>query len=91
MAARRKNVVGVNVRKRRVAAGLSQDALAARLQAAGWDLSRAGLSKVEAGLRLVIDAEVMVLSRVLRVAPEALFEGASSRVILSVARQGQGG
>ena len=33
---------------------------------AGWDLSRAGLSKIEARLRRVNDAELVVLARVLK-------------------------
>ena len=58
------NLVGPVVRKLRMEAGLSQEALAARLQVAGWDLSRGGLSKIEARLRRVNDAEVLVLARV---------------------------
>jgi len=85
-----KNIVGANVRKRRVAAGMSQDMLAAHLQTAGWDLSRAGLSKIEAGLRLVIDAEVMVLSKVLRCTPLELLAGVSPRSVIKVVRQGRG-
>ena len=72
MASQQKNIVGPQVRRLRVAGGLSQEALASRLQIAGWDLSRAGLSKIEAGLRLVIDAEVVVLARVLGVALDDL-------------------
>lgn len=60
------NLVGPVVRKLRMDAGLSQEALAARLQVAGWDLSRAGLSKIEARLRRVNDAELLVLARVLK-------------------------
>ncbi len=85
-----KNIVGANVRKRRVAAGMSQEALAAHLQTAGWDLSRAGLSKVEAGLRLVIDAEVVVLSKVLRCTPLDLLTGVNPKSVIGVVRQGRG-
>ena len=85
-----KNIVGVNVRRRRVVAGMSQDALAAHLQTAGWDLSRAGLSKVEAGLRLVIDAEVVVLSKVLRCTPLDLLTGVNPKSVIGVVRQGRG-
>ena len=44
---------------------MSQEALAARIQVKGWDLSRGGLSKIEAKLRRVNDAELLVLSRAL--------------------------
>ena len=63
---RQQNLVGPTVRKLRMAAELSQEALAAKLQVAGWDLTRAGLSKIEARLRRVNDAELLVLSKVLK-------------------------
>lgn len=64
---RHQNLVGPIVRKLRMDAGLSQEALAARLQVAGWDLTRGGLSKIEAQLRRVNDAELLVLARTLKV------------------------
>ena len=70
---REQNIVGPVIRKLRMDAGLSQDALAARLQVAGWDLSRAGLSKIEARLRRVNDAELLVLARVLKCGVEDLY------------------
>ncbi|QTN31213.1 helix-turn-helix transcriptional regulator [Akkermansiaceae bacterium] len=63
---RQQNIVGPTVRKLRMVAGLSQEALAAKLQVAGWDLTRAGLSKIEARLRRVNDAELLLLARVLK-------------------------
>ena len=89
MASKQKNIVGPQVRRLRVAAGLSQEALAGRLQVAGWDLSRAGLSKIEAGLRLVIDAEAVVLARVLGVALDDLVPK-KARGLGAVLRQGRG-
>lgn len=49
-----------------MAAGLSQEALAAKLEVAGCDLTRGGLSKIEARLRRVNDAELLVLAKVLK-------------------------
>jgi transcriptional regulator with XRE-family HTH domain len=63
---RQQNIVGPVVRKLRMAAGWSQEALAAKLQVAGWDLTRGGLSKIEARLRRVNDAELLVLAKVLK-------------------------
>lgn len=60
------NIVGPVVRRLRMAAGLSQEALAAKLQVAGWDLTWGGLSKIEARLRRVNDAELLVLAKVLK-------------------------
>ena len=66
MAESRLNLVGPEIRRRRIEAGLSQEALAVRIQRARWDLSRGGLSKIEARLRRVNDAELLVLSRALK-------------------------
>lgn len=89
MASKQKNIVGPQVRRLRVAAGLSQEVLASHLQVAGWDLSRAGLSKIEAGLRLVIDAEAVVLARVLGVPFDELVPK-KARGLGAVLRQGRG-
>jgi len=83
------NLVGPVVRKLRAEAGLSQEALAARLQVAGWDLSRAGLSKIEARLRRVNDAELLVLSQVLKRGVADLFPP-RARNVGRVLRHGRG-
>lgn len=59
------NLVGARIRCLRTAAGISQGELATRLQLAGWDISRGGLSKIEACLRRVNDAELWMLGNVL--------------------------
>ena len=41
-----KNNVGPQVRRRRYALGWSQSVLAAKLQIAGFDISRSGVSKI---------------------------------------------
>lgn len=46
-----------------MAAGLSQESFATKLQLSGWDLSRGGLSKIEAQLRRVNDAELYLLAK----------------------------
>jgi transcriptional regulator with XRE-family HTH domain len=67
------NVVGPQIRRLRVRAGMTQDFLAAKCGVAGWDISRATLSKIEAGVRCVTDAELFLVARVLKVDPAALF------------------
>ena len=52
---------------------MSQDALAAVCQRMGWALSRGTLAKIEARVRLVNDAEVLLLAIALAVGPEKLF------------------
>jgi transcriptional regulator with XRE-family HTH domain len=89
MAANSQNLVGPQVRRLRTAAGLSQEALAAKLQLAGWDLSRGGLSKIEARLRRVNDAELWVLAKALSCPMAALFP-ARPKLLVTVLRQGRG-
>jgi transcriptional regulator with XRE-family HTH domain len=83
------NLVGPQVRRLRMALALSQEALAAKLQVAGWDLSRGGLSKIEAGLRRVNDAELWVLAKVLACPLVELFP-AKPKDLAQVLRQGRG-
>lgn len=86
--AAKQNLVGPQVRRLRMAAELSQEALAAKLQIAGWDLSRGGLSKIEAGLRRVNDAELWVLANVLACPLTDLFP-ARPKCLTQVLRQGR--
>ena len=76
------NIVGPAVRRLRVEQELSQDALAARCQVAGWDVSRETLSKIEAGLRRVNDAEVMMLAKILGCKIKELFPVHTKAVLL---------
>ncbi len=71
-----KNIVGKRVREARLRfkPRLSQEALVARLQVDGWEISRATLSKIEAGIRQVTDFELVVLAKTLKVSPEWLLD-----------------
>ena len=73
----------------RVERELSQDALAAQCNVLGWDISRGTLSKIEAQIRRVNDAEVMLLSKVLKCSVEAFYDQASRDALLATARQGR--
>jgi DNA-binding XRE family transcriptional regulator len=53
--------------------GWSQDHLAAKLQLAGWDVSRNAITALENQLRRVPDLELFVLARVLAVRFEDMF------------------
>jgi transcriptional regulator with XRE-family HTH domain len=72
-ANKNQNIIGPVVRRMRVEAGLSQEQMAGKIQVAGWDLSRGGLSKVEAQLRRVNDAELLVLAQVFKCPVQDLY------------------
>ncbi len=59
-----KNNIGPQVRRRRYALGWSQSVLAAKLQIAGFDISRSGVSKIEARLSYVDDKTLLYLAEV---------------------------
>lgn len=88
-ANRQQNLIGPVVRRLRMAAGLSQEALAAQLQVAGWDLTRGGLSIIEARLRRVNDAELLVLAKVLKCGVAELYPAKSGNLD-RVLRQARG-
>lgn len=67
------NIVGPQVRRLRVQQGLSQPKLAVKCQLRGYDLSREGLSKIEARVRYVTDAEIILLAEALGVPYALLF------------------
>ena len=90
MSALNQNLIGPQVRRLRMEAGLSQEAFAAKLQVAGWDISRAGLSKIESRLRRVNDAELYLLAKVLGCELAGLFPNRPSG-IKDVLRQGREG
>lgn len=69
----RGNVVGFQVRQLRTKQKLSQPELAARCQRLGWDIGRDIIARIEAGVRLVTDSELVFLARALRVPISVLF------------------
>lgn len=69
----RKNIIGPVARRLRNNQGISQEALAAKCQLTGWDISREGIAKIEAQIRGVSDIEVMKLAKALRVHFSVLF------------------
>jgi len=64
---KRRNVVGPQIRRLRYARGWSQSQLAARLQRAGWDISRSSLAKIESQLVWVGDYELFYLIRIFQI------------------------
>ena len=61
----KRNLSGSVLQRFRREAGLSQAALAANLQRAGWDIDRVVLVRIEAGTRTLLDVELAFLLRIL--------------------------
>jgi transcriptional regulator with XRE-family HTH domain len=68
-----KNVVGKHIKEIREKAGISQEQLAIRLEMAGWQVDRFIVSKIERGERQVLDTEVQLIAKVLKVPVSSLF------------------
>jgi transcriptional regulator with XRE-family HTH domain len=78
-----KNNIGPQVRRKRYVLGWSQSTFAAKLQVAGLDISRSGVSKIEARLRFVDDRDLVFLAEVLKVPVQELFPPRASGARLS--------
>ena len=68
-----RNVVGAEIRRRRKQVRWSQARLANHLRAAGLDISRSGLAKIECGVVWVGDFELLYFARVLGIRVQDLF------------------
>jgi transcriptional regulator with XRE-family HTH domain len=68
-----KNNIGPQVRRLRDARGWTQEAFTAKLQILGLDITRAGLSKIEARLIFVDDKTMLFLAEALKVPVQDLF------------------
>lgn len=66
------NFVGPQIRRFRVIRKLTQEQLAAKAAARGWDMSRITLAKIEAQLRYVSDVEVVFFASLLKVTYQEL-------------------
>ena len=69
-----KNIIGKKVRTLRKAQGMTQKALATKIQLAGYDFNDLTILRIENGTRFVADYEVKVLANVLNVSYEELLE-----------------
>ncbi|MBQ4564912.1 MAG: helix-turn-helix transcriptional regulator [Oscillospiraceae bacterium] len=63
------NLCGKAVSEKRKALGLSQRALADRLQLIGLDVDKNAVQRIEAGKRFVTDIELVALAQVLGLSP----------------------
>jgi transcriptional regulator with XRE-family HTH domain len=67
-------MIGANVKRLRMQAGLSQRLLSERLETVAVYVCRGSVSRIEAGVRTVSDIEVFGLANVLGVSVGKLFE-----------------
>ena len=65
--------LGQNIRKLRMALGLSQEQLSAQLQVRGCDITRSALAKIEVGQRHIYPDELKLLREILDVPYDQLF------------------
>lgn len=63
------NACGERVRLAREKSGLSQEALAAKIQLKGHSLTQKSISRIETGVRVVPDYEIPLLAEALEVDP----------------------
>ncbi len=68
------NLCGEKIAALRMEMGISQRALADRLQIAGLDINKNAIQRIEAGKRFVTDIELKVMSCVLDISVEQLLE-----------------
>lgn len=64
---KKRNLIGINLKKIRIFNGLSQEQLVARLNLLGLDLDRTSLSRIENQNREVYDYELVYFSKALKV------------------------
>lgn len=76
---RKKNIIGSRLAKARKSKGLTQLDLSRKLTASGVRIDRAGVAKIENGLRCVYDYELLALSKVLAVEVQWLLTGRKGR------------
>ena len=68
------NMVGKNIERLRKEKGIKQKDFIAKIQTMGCDMNPTSYSKLEGQVRSVTDREIYVISKILQVPMEALFE-----------------
>lgn len=65
--------VGKNIRFLRERAKMTQDALAAKLQLSGCDITRSAVAKIEVGQRHIYPDEIILIKKILGVTYDEIF------------------
>ena len=66
--------IGNNIRRIRESKGMTQDALAAKLQLLGCDITRSAVAKIEVGQRHLYPDEILLIRKILDTTFEEIFE-----------------
>ncbi len=74
MNAKIEKIIGKNIRKLRLKAGMTQETLSAKLQLAGCDITRSAVAKIEAGQRHLYPDEIILLKQILNTSYDKIFE-----------------
>ena len=69
-----KNMVGKNIERLRKSQGIKQKDFIAQMQTMGCDINPTSYSKLEGQIRTATDKEIFIISKILNVSMEALFE-----------------
>lgn len=67
------NIIGEQIRKARINAGLSQQQLSNKLELLAVYVCRGSISRIENGERAITDIEIDAISKVLKVSLDDLF------------------
>ena len=65
--------VGKNIRELREAARMTQDALSAKLQLGGCDITRSAVAKIEVGQRHLYPDEIILIKEIVKVSCDGIF------------------
>ena len=66
--------VGLNIKRLREHAGLTQDTLSAKMQLEGCDITRSAIAKIEVGQRHIYSDEIILIKKILDVSYDEIFE-----------------
>lgn len=69
-----KNLVGKNIERLRKEKGIKQKDFIAQMQIMGCDINPTSYSKLEGQVRSATDKEIFVISKILNIPMESLFE-----------------
>ena len=68
------NIIGLQIKKLRKQAGLSQRQLSEKLELEAVYTCRGSISRIESGLRAVTDIEIAAIAKILGVSVDKLFD-----------------